>query len=192
MKIDLSLELTRDLFKKLGVIISDDEGIDRFGHVGTHLDLMGKDFDLSRTRSRGVIFDVRTIRNREIIAEDIDLSKIKAKDFVLFYTGCMEEYGYGNMEYFKLENPQLSQELIDELLAKKIRFIGADLGGIRKIADHPRIDHYCADHGVFVVENIARLGQLLEATKDKNFIIHTYPLALSDATGLPCRVIAEF
>lgn len=69
--------------------------------------------------------------------------------------------------------------------------IGIDFAGIRKPAEHHRADQYCADHGVFVIENLANLETLLAAAKGQTFIVHTYPVNYEGLTGLPCRVVAE-
>ena len=47
----------------------------------------------------------------------------------------------------------------------------------------------CADHGVFIVENLCSLHRILE--NGENFLAHTYPMNYAEMTGLPCRVIAE-
>ena len=69
--------------------------------------------------------------------------------------------------------------------------IGIDFPGIRKPAEHVKADQYCADYGIFVVENLANLDILLAAVHDKPFLVHTYPVNYEGLTGLPCRVVAE-
>ena len=191
MKIDLSLPLTQPMLKKLANLTKSRAHINFFGHMGTHLDLMGKTFDLNMTETMGQVFDVRAITDREILPEDIDLSSSQPGDFVMFYTGSLDRYGYGNNEYFLLSEPQLSYPLTDLLIEKKIAYIGVDMGGARKMAEHPIFDQYCADRNVFIVENLANLKQLYEQTQNQRFQAHIYPLSLADATGLPCRVIAQ-
>lgn len=53
--------------------------------------------------------------------------------------------------------------------------------------EHPVKDQYCADHGVFVIENMCNLKELL----NKDVIMNTYPMRYQGMTGLPCRVVAE-
>ena len=36
------------------------------GHLGTHFDVMGKEFPLEYTRRKGIIFDVSTVKERDI------------------------------------------------------------------------------------------------------------------------------
>ena len=107
--------------------------------------------------------------------------------FIAFYTGFIEKEGYGTPRYFR-EHPQLSNELIDFLLQKNISIIGVDFAGVRRGAEHVPADQYCADRGVFVVENLCCLDALLSADA---FTVCTYPLNAQGMTGLPCRVIAR-
>jgi kynurenine formamidase len=192
MKVDLSVPVTQDIFDKLSAFSKTrSDGVDLFGHVGTHLDLMGETFDIERSESPGVVFDVSAIKDREIGPEDVDLSKVRAGDFVMFHTGALDDFGYGNSDYFRLEAPQLSYTLIDGLMDREAAFIGVDMGGARKAAEHRRVDEYCAKRGVFIVENLANLERLSRLAEDGRFEARIYPLNLVGATGLPCRVIAE-
>ncbi len=84
--------------------------------------------------------------------------------------------------------PELSHELIDALVEKGVSVIGVDFAGIRRGKEHVPKDKYCADRGVFVIENLINLSPLL---KLDGFTVHTYPINIVGVTGLPCRVIAE-
>ncbi len=90
--------------------------------------------------------------------------------------------------YFK-QHPQLSDSLIDALLEKNISIIGLDFGGVRRGSEHTPKDKYCADRGVFVIENLCNLGDVLK--NSSTFTAHTYPMNCTGITGLPCRIIAE-
>ena len=83
-------------------------------------------------------------------------------------------------------HPQLSHELIDALLDRKISIIGVDCAGIRRGREHTPADQYCADRGVFVVENLCNLQAV-----PGHCIMHTYPMNYAGVSGLPCRVVAE-
>jgi len=107
---------------------------------------------------------------------------------VAFYTGFIEEVEYGTAQYFKA-HPQLSKALLEELLAKKVSVIGVDCAGIRRTPEHVPADRYCAEHGVFVVENLWDLKGLLAVSS--RFTAHTYPMRFSGVTGIPCRVVAQ-
>ena len=157
------------------------------GHLGTHFDVMNKEFPLAYTRRKGILFDVRNIRNRDIDLSDISLEPVEQDFFVIFRTGFIEEIPYGEPGYFST-HPQLSEALVDALLQKGVSIIGIDCGGIRRGREHVPIDQHCADRGTFVIENLWDLGQL---PTDVPFTVHTYPMRFEGITGLPCRVIAE-
>lgn len=160
------------------------------GHLGTHFDVMNKEFPIEYLERNAIVFDVSTVIGRDIEIEDIDISKVKRDMFVTFYTGFIEQEGYGSKRYFQ-EHPQLSNDLIEELLDLNISIIGIDCAGIRRGTEHTPKDQYCADRDVFVVENICNLKALLSHKKSMEFIANTYPVKYAEMTGLPCRVVAK-
>ena len=191
MKIDLTYQLTKEKIENYSQKFSDrDKGLVATGHLGTHFDVMGKNFPLDYTERNGIIFDVRKIDD-EIKISDVEIEKIQAGDFVIFYTGVSEKFEYGSDDYNTFF-PQLSFELIEKLAEKKISIIGVDMRGIRKGDEHPKADNFCAQNGVFVVENLVNLDKLFDSCKEKNFTVHTYPMNIKNFSGLPSRVIAEF
>ncbi len=184
MKIDITLKITPKM-------VTDAQGNEKkalVGHLGTHFDVMNKEFPLEYTQRNGIVFDVSKVQNRDIDIADIDLDEVSSDMFVAFYTGFIEEEGYGTRKYFT-EHPQLSNELIEELLKKKISIIGVDFAGVRRGKEHTPMDQHCAECGVFIIENLCNLKKLLE--NDSLFIANTYPMNYVDMTGLPCRVVAE-
>jgi Predicted metal-dependent hydrolase len=186
MFIDLTTLITPEMVKD----VQGNEAKALVGHLGTHFDIMDKEFPLAYLERDAVVFDVSTIRDRDIEIEDIDLNKVNNEMFVAFYTGFIEEVGYGNKVYFT-KHPQLSNDLIEALIALKVSIIAIDCAGIRKGVEHTPIDQYCANNDVFVVENICNLKTLLDGNKNQEFIANTYPLKYSNMTGIPCRVVAK-
>ena len=93
------------------------------------------------------------------------------------------------MRKYFTEHPQLSNELIEELLKKKVSIIGVDFAGVRRGKELTPMDQHCADCGVFIIENLCNLKKLLK--NDGLFIANTYPMNYANMTGLPCRVVAE-
>ena len=158
------------------------------GHLGTHFDVMNKEFPLEYTERRGIVFDVSNVGGRDILISDINPELITQDMFVAFYTGFIEEEGYGTARYFKV-HPQLSFELIDYLLERKISIIGIDFAGVRRGKEHTPTDQKCADKGVFIIENLCRLKTVLN--EGGCFTACTYPMNYAEMTGLPCRVIAR-
>lgn len=184
MMIDITLGVT----PKMADAASENTAKSLIGHIGTHFDVMDKEFPLEYTLRKGIVFDVSAVKDRDIEAEDIDLSLVEKDMFVAFYTGFTKDVAYGTPTYFKT-HPQLSFHLIDALLEKGISIIGIDCAGIRRTPEHVPADQRCADLGVFVVENLADLDSVLAA--GGVFAARTYPVRFSGMTGLPCRVVAE-
>ncbi|SDF26144.1 cyclase family protein [Sporomusa acidovorans] len=192
MKIDLSVTVTEEILNLMVNMTAAGQipPVAKFGHIGTHFDAMDKKFSLENTERNGKLFDVSHVKGRDIEAGDIHIDEITEHDFIMFYTGYLKEKKYGTPEYCQ-SHPELSNALISDLINKKVSMIGIDFAGIRKPAEHHRADQYCADHGVFVIENLANLETLLAAAKGQTFIVHTYPVNYEGLTGLPCRVVAE-
>jgi kynurenine formamidase len=184
MKIDITLKITPRM-------VTDAQGNEKkalVGHLGTHFDVMNKEFPLEYTERKAIVFDVSGVKNRDIDIIDVDLDKVDQDMFVAFYTGFIEEEGYGSKKYFT-EHPQLSNELIEALLKKKISIIGVDFAGVRRGKEHTPMDQHCADQGVFIIENLCNLKSILEISNV--FVANTYPMNYAEMTGLPCRVVAE-
>ena len=184
MLIDITLKITPDMVKAA----PGNETKALTGHLGTHFDVMNKEFSLDYTRRSGIVFDVSHVIGRDIAVSDIDIRMVSQGMFAAFYTGFIEEVGYGGQKYFG-EHPQLSDELIDALIDKGVSLIGLDFAGVRRGKAHTPKDQYCADRGVFIIENLCNLKAVVEA--GGQFTAHTYPVNYVGMTGLPCRVIAE-
>ncbi len=184
MRFDITLRITPAMLKDA----QGNDNKDLTGHLGTHFDVMNKEFPLEYTERRAVVFDVSFVNGRDIDVCDVDLEKVTSGMFVAFYTGFIESEQYGTQRYFK-EHPQLSDELIERLLGKNISVIGVDFAGIRRGKEHTPKDLYCADRGVFVVENLCNLKTVIDT--EGELVIHTYPMRFEGISGLPCRVIAE-
>lgn len=183
MYIDLTLPITPDI-----AISSQSLSKNLLGHIGTHFDVMDKIFPLEYTCLDGVVFDVSHVVDRDIDIQDIDLHSIHDNMFVAFYTGFIQKVSYASDGYFST-HPQLSYRLIEELLSRKISIIGIDCSGIRRGKEHTPTDQRCADCGVFVVENLLNLDQVI--SHSCTFVAHTYPMNITNLTGLPCRVVAQ-
>jgi kynurenine formamidase len=191
--IDLSVNVTREMIEEMKAFIPKDKTLsemDLFGHLGTHFDIMDNEFDKDNFERIGKVFDVSGIADGEVGRDDIDLTKVAPGDFVMFHTGTIREKGYGTKNYFT-SHPELSWDLITFLTDTKVAMIGIDAGGIKLPANHAEADKYCAARNVFVVENLDNLDRLLEAAESGSFSAGTYPMNLSGATGLPCRVVAR-
>ena len=181
-------DITLPLTLKLAADAQGNEKKALTGHLGTHFDVMDKEFPLEYTCLPAVAFDVTG--KEEVSMADINMDLVQKGMFVAFHTGFLQEVGYGTQRYFK-EHPQLSQELIAALVEKGVSVIGIDCAGVRRGKEHTPADQFCADHGAFVVENIWELDAVLEGKEYALFTAHTYPMRYVGMTGIPCRVIAE-
>ena len=186
MLVDLTLEVTAEM-----VAIANSNLKRSFsGHLGTHFDIMNKTFPLDFCIRKGYVFDVShlTVDNPEyeITPQDVDLSLVHEDMFVGFHTGFITRVPYGSEQYFN-HHPQLSHELIDALLQKHVSLLGLDCSGMRNGAEHNVMDQHCADHGVFVVENMINLDQVA----GKNATFYTFPIRFACYSGLPSRVVSE-
>lgn len=191
MKIDLSYKIKKEkLDEMLSAVKTTNEAAEKSGHVGTHLDVMNGEFSIDNIITKGKIFDISHIKTEEVKLEDLDLGDIKENDFVFFYSGILNQYGYGSKEYFSTYI-ELSDELIDYLLNKGVSLIGVDMSGAKKPEDHLRIDLHCSERGVFIIENLVNLDLLLKETLENSFTVYTFPTNMSGFSGLSCRVIAE-
>ena len=160
------------------------------GHLGTHYDVMNKEFPLEYMELPAVAFDVENKGLDEIRVSDIDLSEVEEYGAVAFCSRFIEKVKYGTKEYFA-RHPQLSRELIDALLDKHVRIIVVDFSGLRNGTEHTPTDQYCADHGTFIVENACNLSAILAGRMSARFTLGTYPVNFAGMTGLPCRVVAR-
>jgi kynurenine formamidase len=191
MKIDLSFKVDKEVLEELAGSVSQAYmNLEKQGHVGTHFDVRDKEFSIDKIITKGRVFDISHIKTGEVKVNDLDLSSVEKGDFVMFYSGILKRLRYGSKEYLSTYI-ELSNELIDHLIDKEVNFIGVDMAGAQKPATHLYIDQYCADRGVFIIENLDNLDLLLEKTSNKSFTAYTFPVNMSGFSGLPCRVIAE-
>ena len=161
------------------------------GHLGTHFDVMNKEFPLEYMERDAVVFDVGNVpADRDVGVGDIVLDAVHEGMFVAFRTGFIEREGYGTKVYFT-GHPQLSMELIGELIKRKVAIIAVDFAGVRRGKEHTPTDQMCADAGTFVVENVCNLAAVLGGRLAAKFTAGTYPVNFTGMTGLPCRVVAR-
>lgn len=157
------------------------------GHVGTHFDIYGDiQVPLEYMNTRGILFDVSHVTDREVTLDDIDLEYVKPGDFVLLRTGCIEKHPYGSGLYFN-NSTQFSWEIIQALAMERVRFIGIDAPDLRRGKDHVEADKLCLRYGTFVLENLTNLDKIdpMEVCK-----IQTMWFEDPEATGIKCRVVA--
>jgi kynurenine formamidase len=183
MIIDLTAKIKREDF------ISDHPLI-KSGHIGTHFDVMDKEFPIENVKRSGKIIDISNIKDREVQIDDIKI-EINENDFVIFKTDHLTNLGFLTPEYME-KSAELSDSLVEFLISKKISMVGVDALGVQKPEKHVPVDQHFADNNIFVVENLFSLDVLYEKVQNNDLTIYCLPLNLVNATGLPCRVVAEF
>jgi len=180
MLIDLSLPIGDD-----NPFVKEDLSVARLGHTGTHLDIMNAGpLSPERFISKGRLFNVSATHGRQIEPSDFS-NDVHEGDFVIFQTGWLRDT-YGTDAYFK-NYPELSQATIELLVKQKVNLIGIDSPGARRGENHKTVDRYCAEHNIFIVENIANLELITKNT----FNVYCFPLNLQGTNGLPVRIVAE-
>lgn len=192
MLIDLTLPI--DEQDKNNPFFHQKDGLNvaRLGHLGTHLDIMQvPNLDINRFIGTAKIIHVENIFQRQIEPADFkNKVAIQKGDFVIFKTGWLQEY-YQSDFYVtghpKAGHPELSDKTLTYLIQQEVNFIGIDAAGVKRREGHRQADSYCADHNVFVIENIINL----ETVKQDIFKYYCFPLHLKNSSGLPVRLIAE-
>jgi len=179
MYIDLSLEV------HLGYA---DNPIAKMGHLGTHIDIMDKysQIPIEHFFCTAALIDISRFRDRLIETEDLIHFEINEDDFIIFRSNWIKDFGYGNKEYHS-NHPHFSDEAIDYLISKQIRFIGLDFPGAQRKEKHKVIDQKCAENHIFIIENLNNLNLI---TKNK-FEAFCFPMPFSGISGIPIRVIAK-
>lgn len=186
MFIDLTLLIdfqSKEMAEKNEKIVS-------YGHLGTHFDIMDKTFPLALLERDAIVFDISKIQGRDIEMTDLDLNLVRKGMFIAFYSGFIDQEEYGTKAYFQ-NHPELSPTLINALLEKEIAIIGIDFAGVRRGKEHTPMDQHCADHDVFIIENLCNLDKVLAHNSTPFFTANTYPLNYQGLTGIPCRVVAK-
>ena len=186
MFLDLTVRVTPELRRAA----EEREQRASFGHLGTHFDVMNGTFPLEYFRRAGLAVDVRAAGGREITGDFLPWDRVRPGQFLLFRTGWAEQRPYGSPDYFH-GHPVLSRELIHALVERKVSLIGVDCPGVRRGAEHPAADQFCADGGTFVIENLCHLAELLGERPWREFPAYVFPLNQAGLSGLPCRVAAE-
>lgn len=186
MEVNLTFEINSEIYKKANI----NEKKVASGHVGTHFDVMNKKIESDHLIKKAIVFDVSLIKDRDINISDIEIELVNKDIAIFFYTGFIEKVEYGSKKYFT-NHPEIDNGLIDYLLEKNISIIGLDFAGIRRGREHTKKDQYCANRGVFIIENLCNLNKVLKNKTNATFKCNIYIENITNATGLPCKVTAE-
>ncbi|MGL5068083.1 MAG: cyclase family protein [Sarcina sp.] len=186
--IDITLKLEKenkvwDRFK------SNESTLLSAGHMGTHLDVYNKSqVPLEYFKTKCKVIDCKGYDfDKEIGIEVLKGKEIEKGDFIIFNTGIQEQYEYGS-EFYVHNHHNLSYELINYVLDKKVAFIGIDAAGVRRGKEHKGADIMAEENRTFIIENLDLKGITNES---EQFIAYTMWIDNPFATGLSTRVILE-
>lgn len=156
-------------------------------NMGTHIDVMSTDVIIENDRliSDGVKFDVSNITDRAIELDDLELSRIKEGVYVLFQTNW-DKYLDDDKKYST--HPEISMDVIEYLVGKKVNMIGIDTLGLGLRRNHGTIDEYLAKNKIYGIENLANLNSIPE----ENFKVYCLPIKIEGLDALPARLLVEF
>ncbi|GAA0085832.1 cyclase family protein [Clostridium sp. CTA-7] len=156
-------------------------------NMGTHIDVIGVDVFIENERliSDGIKFDVSSITDREIKLTDLDLSRVKEGVYVFFQTNY-DKYFEDEEKYNN--HPEISMEVIEYLVDKKVNMIGIDALGLGRGRNHGLIDVYLGKHKSYTIENLANLDKIPE----EGFKVYCLPMKIEGIDGLPTRILVEF
>lgn len=155
-------------------------------HSATHVDLVFADrrIDPERMIGNGRLIDVSQLRGREIQLADVrHQADIESGDFVFFRTDWSRFVN--TKEYY--DHPELSLEVVQWLIAKKINAVGIDALGLAQGRRHGECDRLLARHDIFVIENLANLA----AIPQRQFKTYCFPLKIENTDAIPARVVVE-
>jgi len=126
--------------------------------------------------------------DEEIGLEVLENICIYENTFIIFKTNIQENYPYGREIYIK-NHHELSWDVINYLIEKKVAFIGIDCAGIRRGNEHFKVDIKCEENKTYIIENLD-LSKLTEFNKE---YITAYTMWIDNpfSTGLSTRVILD-
>ena len=156
-------------------------------NMGTHIDVMGVDVIIENDRliSEGIKFDVSNIKDRPIKLDDLELSLIKEGIYVFFQTNWDE---YVDDEIIYSNHPEISMEVIEYLVEKKVNMIGIDTLGLGRGRNHGIIDEFLAKNKIYGIENLCNLKSIPQ----KDFKVYCLPIKAEGLDALPARLLVEF
>ncbi len=159
-------------------------------HIGTHIDIMDGKVELPPERffGRGRLIDVTAAAHGAgaVISLDdcLGIEKTAEGDFVFFRTGWDK---YAETETY-FHHPELSGDVIEFLIERKITMAGIDALGLGLGKNHGTYDRLLADNEMYAIENLRNLDRL---PTDADFRVYCFPIRLPGVEALPARIVAE-
>jgi kynurenine formamidase len=155
-------------------------------HTATHIDLVFPDnrIGLEQMIGPGKVLDATAVRGSSIGLADVEGQvELCEGDFVLFRTDWSQFVGTDR--YYR--HPELTPEILQWLISKKVNAVGIDAGGLGVGRTHGECDRLLIQNGIFVIENLANLAQIPEG----KFKVYCFPLKMEGVDAIPARVLVE-
>ena len=155
-------------------------------HTATHVDLVfaEKRIEPERMIGRGKLVVATQEPGSEIQLDDIEHQvEIESGDFVFFRTDWSRFVGTG--EYYN--HPELSREVVQWLVSKRINAVGIDALGMGRDRRHGEYDRLLIKNDIFVIENLVNLS----AIPRREFKVYCFPLKIEKVDAIPARVVVE-
>lgn len=84
-------------------------------------------------------------------------------------------------------HPEVSIEVIEYLVDKKVNMIGIDTLGLGNGRNHGLIDVYLGKNKTYAIENLTNL----ENIPNENFKVYCLPMKIEELDALPTRILVE-
>ncbi|MEJ2732842.1 MAG: cyclase family protein [Anaerolineae bacterium] len=155
-------------------------------HTATHIDLVfpGNSIGLEQMIGPGKLLDATAVRGSSIGLADVEGEvELCEGDFVLFRTDWSRFVGTDR--YYR--HPELTPEVVQWLISKKVNAVGIDAGGLGVGRTHGEYDRLLVKNGIFVIENLANLAQI----PGGRFKVYCFPLKIEGVDAIPARVVVE-
>jgi len=154
-------------------------------HTGTHIDLVFKDrsVELHRMISHGRVIDVTHVKNRDITLDDVVAIHVEPDETLLFRSDWSQYLD--TAKYYA--HPNLTPEVIEWLITKRVNMVGIDALGLGQGATHGEYDRQLARHDIYVLENLTNLAAIPQNT----CTVYCLPLAIENVDAIPARVVVE-
>ncbi|MCT4604566.1 MAG: cyclase family protein [Marinisporobacter sp.] len=155
-------------------------------NMGTHIDVMSENVELKNERliAPGIKFDVSDITDKPVKLADLDLSQVREDHFIFFQTNW-DKYRNDDEKY--KAHPEISMEVIQYLVEKKVNMIGIDTLGLGRGKNHGIIDVFLGERGIYAIENLTNLNKIPES----NFNVYCLPMKIEGLDALPARILVE-
>jgi len=131
------------------------------------------EYQIEKFIGEAMVIDVKNKSNP-------NLDAIKKDDIVFFHTGHAKGMHSDN---YSRQNPILSIETAQELIAKGIKIVGLD--SFSPDNEPFEVHKLLLKSDILIVENLINLDKLIGV----RFMCYILPLKITDADGAPCRVI---